>query len=124
MWYGPTIQNRAESPDLAADVHIEATSQWFRGHFPGRPVLPGIAQLGMVFDLIQQGFNEPVRLIAVNRVRFKQLILPDDRIRIEVTPKANKAGMYVFRILKENELISNGILAVKKSTETLGAPEL
>jgi 3-hydroxymyristoyl/3-hydroxydecanoyl-(acyl carrier protein) dehydratase len=123
MWYGPTIQNRSESPDLGADVHIDAASPWFRGHFPGRPVLPGIAQMGMVFDLIQQDFNQPVRLTAVSRVRFKQLILPDDRIRIEVTPKANKTGMYAFRILKENELISNGILTVEKSTEAFGEPE-
>ena len=118
MWYGFTIQNRSESPELAADVHIPPTSPWFRGHFPDRPVLPGIAQLGMVFDLVQQGFNQPVSLMQISRVRFKQLILPDDRITITVMPKEDKTGVYAFRILKGDDLISNGTLTIKRSPAT------
>ena len=122
MWYGLSIQNRSESPVLGADVHIEPTSPWFQGHFPGHPVLPGIAQLSLVLGLIQQEVNQPLSLSNVSRIRFKQLILPDDRIRIQVVPKENEAGVYTFRILKEEELISNGILTVRRSVENTTAP--
>lgn len=123
MWYEMTIQKDLGSPGLGADVHIAATSPWFRGHFPDRPVLPGIAQLSMVFDLIQKGFNHSVSLTEISRVRFKQLIVPDDRIRIEAVPKTDKQDVYVFRIFKDSELISNGTFRVTNRADTAGAPE-
>lgn len=123
MWYEMTNQSGSNSLGQSADVHVAPSSPWFRGHFPDRPVLPGIAQLSMVFDLIRQGFNQPVSLTQISRVRFKQLILPDDRITIKVEPRAGKEGAYAFRIFKEDELISNGTLKVKGRTAISNAPD-
>ena len=113
MWYEMNILPESDSLGFFADVHIPADSPWFSGHFPGHPVLPGIAQLGIVMDLIRQCSRQPVEPVTVSRVRFKKLIEPHDRIRVEAVPKQNKAGVMAFRILMGDELVSSGVLTVR-----------
>ena len=72
----------AQDGTLSAEVHVPAGASWFDGHFPGWPVLPGIAQLGMVFELVRHALDGPVRVTEVSRVRFKQMIVPDDRLTV------------------------------------------
>jgi 3-hydroxyacyl-[acyl-carrier-protein] dehydratase len=112
MWYEMNKRNTAGATDLMADIRIPLESQWFSGHFPNNPVLPGIAQLEMVFNLIRQSTDHPIRLIAVSRVRFKQMILPEDRLRVVASPKGDQRGVYSFRILKADELVTSGVITV------------
>lgn len=112
MWYDLAIRKTDDGDALTADVHIPPGSRWFDGHFPGAPVLPGIAQLGMVFDLIRHSFAEPVRVAEVSRVRFKQIVGPDDRLVVTAEPRPVLPGSYVFRITKGNELVCSGTMVV------------
>ena len=112
MWYDLTVQPMPDADKLAAEVRVPADSPWFDGHFPGNPVLPGIAQLGMVFDLISRAFSEAIRVTDVSRVRFKQLIVPEDRLAVTAEPKAGRQGAYTFRITKGNELVCSGNMTV------------
>jgi 3-hydroxyacyl-[acyl-carrier-protein] dehydratase len=118
MWYDLASSVVNESQALRVEVHIPPGSPWFDGHFPGAPVLPGIAQLGMVLDLIRQAFNEPVRVTEVSRVRFKQIILPDDRLTVSAEPRPGRAGTYAFRIAKGEELVCSGTMIVKAAENT------
>jgi 3-hydroxymyristoyl/3-hydroxydecanoyl-(acyl carrier protein) dehydratase len=38
---------------ISAEVTLEPESCWFDGHFPGFPILPGIAQLAIVSDMLK-----------------------------------------------------------------------
>lgn len=114
MWYEVNKRNTAGAAELFADIRVPSESPWFRGHFPGNPVLPGIAQLEMVVDLIRQNADHPLRLAAVSRVRFKQTIVPEDRLRLVVSPKGDQEGAYWFRILKSGELVTSGVITVSE----------
>jgi 3-hydroxyacyl-[acyl-carrier-protein] dehydratase len=116
MWYDLAIRKTDDA--LTAEVHIPPGSRWFDGHFPGAPVLPGIAQLGMVFDLIRHAFQEPVRVVEVSRVRFKQIVGPDDRLVVTVEPRPVRPGSYVFRITRGNELVCSGTMVVASADST------
>lgn len=109
MWY--EMQNvQAADGALGAEIRVPADSAWFNGHFPGNPVLPGIAQLGMVIDLIRRTAPGPVKVAEVSRVRFKQMILPEDRLRVTVESRPAKAGTYGFRITRQDEVVCSGML--------------
>jgi 3-hydroxymyristoyl/3-hydroxydecanoyl-(acyl carrier protein) dehydratase len=112
MWYDLSIQKRPEGDSLSADVHVPGNSAWFDGHFPGAPVLPGIAQLAMVFDLLRQTFQDPVRVKEVSRVRFKQMIMPEDHLVVVAEPRPGRVGAYAFRITKNEELVCSGTMTV------------
>ncbi len=86
-------------------------SPWFSGHFPDDPILPGIAQLAMAFEAVKHLAGEDIKITGVKKVRFKQIIRPNDRLTIRVSP--TQSDTYAFRILLKGELACNGILSVK-----------
>ena len=103
----------------SAEVHVPAEASWFDGHFPGLPVLPGIAQLGMVFELVRHALDGPVRVTEVSRVRFKQMIVPDDRLTVMAEPLPGGSGRYGFRITRHDEVVCTGTMTVAAiQTET------
>jgi len=63
----------------------------FRGHFPGRPIFPGVimlealAQLGVFFAKYCTGGTPPDRLIVfmgADEVRFRKAVVPGDTLFI------------------------------------------
>ncbi len=65
----------------------------FTGHYPGRPIMPGVlileslAQVGglVVMDPQEHGTGKKVPLLAgVDKARFRRPVVPGDRLRLEV----------------------------------------
>jgi 3-hydroxyacyl-[acyl-carrier-protein] dehydratase len=68
-----------------------AEDEWYlRGHFPGRPVMPGVliveamAQTGAVAVLSQEENRGRLALFAgIDDVRFKRIVEPGDELELE-----------------------------------------
>jgi len=114
MWYDIDLDVRKHDTDgaLWAEVRVPAGTSWFDGHFPGRPVLPGIAQLNMVLQLVRHALDGPVRVAEVSRVRFKQMIVPDDRLTVVAESRPGGGGRYAFRITRHDEVVCTGTMTV------------
>ncbi len=93
-------------------VQVPADSIWFDGHFPEIAILPGVAQLDIVVKVLSIALEMPVRVKAVNRVRFKQAIMPGESIEVQIRPKDNDAHNYGFRLLKQQDLVCSGLIAL------------
>ena len=74
------------------------------GHFPGRPLVPGVVVLDRVIAAIEahQGALGPVRL---PQVKFLQPLLPGEAARIELDGAAPR---WRFRVLRGETLIASG----------------
>ena len=118
-WHTLTNITRSEAGEIHADIHVPSDSAWFCGHFPQEPVLPGIAQLAMVFEAINQAGGPPLKVSSVSRIRFKQPIRPDDRLRVVAAAREQKQGSFSFRIMAADELVCSGIITVE-NRETPG----
>jgi 3-hydroxyacyl-[acyl-carrier-protein] dehydratase len=119
MWYMSKFIDRAS--DLKVDdgtitvcVAVPADSVWFDGHFPDAPLLPGVAQVAMVVEILCNAIGKPVRVADVSRVRFKLAIKPGDRVDVVVTPRENDTPSWGFRLLKGAELACSGFLSLAK----------
>jgi 3-hydroxymyristoyl/3-hydroxydecanoyl-(acyl carrier protein) dehydratase len=116
MWYQLIDIKIRENREIRADIQVPAESPWFDGHFPGEPVLPGLAQISMVFDVIQKASEGQWSASSVSRVRFKRIIRPDDRLEVIAVPLKKEANGFSFRIQIKGELVCNGVMRLKKST--------
>jgi 3-hydroxyacyl-[acyl-carrier-protein] dehydratase len=70
---------------------VSANEQFFQGHFPGRPVMPGVlivealAQAGAVLLLAEPENKGRIPYFAgIDRVRFRKPVVPGDTLRLEV----------------------------------------
>jgi 3-hydroxymyristoyl/3-hydroxydecanoyl-(acyl carrier protein) dehydratase len=105
------IQGSIETEITAAAIVPEG-SAWFSGHFPGDPILPGVAQLAMVVDVLSSFTHATVKLSSVRRVRFRQIIRPNDPLKIHMKPMRNERGAFIFKILTETDVASSGTIVM------------
>ena len=66
-------------------VHVSEDCPYFEGHFPGHPVLPGVAQLEtLVLELALQSWPQIGSLHQLRRLKFKRIIAPDSSLRLSL----------------------------------------
>lgn len=87
----PTILSRHDAGDgLDLTLAVAADNPWFEGHFDGRPILPGVVQIGWAawFAARWQGLCAPPR--QLERIKFKRPVGPDTRLHLQLRRKPGK----------------------------------
>jgi 3-hydroxyacyl-[acyl-carrier-protein] dehydratase len=71
--------------------NVTMNEPFFPGHFPGRPVMPGVlileamAQVGAVALLsLPENAGKVALFAGVDEVRFRRQVIPGDQLRLEV----------------------------------------
>src|SRR5262249_47408290 len=77
----------------------------FEGHFPGRPILPGVAALAMIASRLAEG--RP--LTGVRAVRFRDLVPPGATLDLDAADRDD--GSVRFDAHAEGRVLLNGRLA-------------
>lgn len=73
--------------------NVTANEPFFPGHFPGRPIMPGVlileslAQVGgvLAFKSSPPGGKPLVYLTGVDQAKFRKPVVPGDQMRLEIT---------------------------------------
>jgi 3-hydroxyacyl-[acyl-carrier-protein] dehydratase len=80
---------------IVALKNVSANEPYFQGHFPGRPILPGVLILeamaqaaGILVFSAEDDKNMQDHLyyyVGIDNARFKKPVVPGDQLEIEVT---------------------------------------
>jgi 3-hydroxymyristoyl/3-hydroxydecanoyl-(acyl carrier protein) dehydratase len=110
---------------LETHVQLEASSEWFSGHFEDCPLVPGVAILAFAVEAVRRQGNREGRnleVAAFSRVRFKRFVYPDEKLHIAVDPMPLQPEAALrFHITVEGNDVAQGFLQMKE-TGDLGVP--
>jgi 3-hydroxyacyl-[acyl-carrier-protein] dehydratase len=93
-----------------SEFRISADHPALPGHFPGRPIVPGVVVLDRVLAAIEAQHGA-LGALRVPQVKFVQSLLPEQTARIELQPLTepqDAAPRWRFRVLREDALIASG----------------
>jgi UDP-N-acetylglucosamine acyltransferase len=78
---------------LVAVKNVTVNEEFFQGHFPGAPLMPGVLMLESLSQvaailLLERGDDPPnarAYLLGVNDAKFRKQVVPGDRLRLEIS---------------------------------------
>ncbi len=86
-------------------------SPFFAGHFPGAPVLPGVAHLELVAELLRAHGARALAILGIEALRFRAPIGPGDELEVRLDAP-DPRGRVGFEIRRGGRTVSGGVLFV------------
>jgi beta-hydroxyacyl-ACP dehydratase FabZ len=102
--------------------NVTYNENFFQGHFPGKPVMPGVliceamAQVGAILahsSSLLTGEGKVFMLTGLDRVKIKRAVEPGDQLRLELT-SVKRRGPYwkmVGEATVDGKLVAQGELS-------------
>jgi 3-hydroxyacyl-[acyl-carrier-protein] dehydratase len=92
---------------IRALKNVTVNEPYFTGHFPHRPVMPGVlmleamAQTAALLSFATSGVTPDDKSVyyfaGIDSARFKRPVEPGDQLVMEVSLERHKAGIYKFK---------------------------
>jgi len=91
---------------IVARKLVSANEPFFVGHFPGRPIMPGVlivealAQAGALLAAPLSGFDparQGIFFMAIDKVKFRKPVVPGDALVLEVIPLRKGGSVWKMR---------------------------
>lgn len=106
----PAVQWRERSEARAlAILDVVPGLRVFEGHFPSRPILPGVAQIDWAAELGAGCFALPGVFRGAEQLKFQKPVIPPLRLELALEWRA-ETGQLAFRFQSERGLHSAGRL--------------
>ena len=79
---------------ITALKNVTANEEYFNGHFPGQPIMPGVlqvealAQAGAILLMTQKvedAENSIMVFTGIKNAKFRRQVVPGDQLKLEVT---------------------------------------
>ena len=92
---------------IKALKNVSINEPFFTGHFPARPVMPGVLMLEALaqtaallsFESMdgERGEDTVVYFVGIDGARFKRVVEPGDQLILEASIDRVKAGIYKYK---------------------------
>jgi len=91
----PDLVNKHEQQDgLLLELFIPANLYYFDGHFPGRPVLPGVVQTHWAVHYAREQWGNLGNFAGLEAIKFQQIITANQTIQLKLSYQPDKGKLY------------------------------
>jgi 3-hydroxyacyl-[acyl-carrier-protein] dehydratase len=115
---------------ITAIKNVTVNEEFFQGHFPGMPIMPGVLMLeamaqvsgilGFITEQKQPGDGYIYLFAGVDRLRFKRRVVPGDTLTItaEIITAKQKIYKFACQVRVGDELAASAeIMVIEQQTE-------
>jgi 3-hydroxyacyl-[acyl-carrier-protein] dehydratase len=97
------VASMEKGKEIVALKNVTINEDFFNGHFPGFPVMPGVliveamAQAGGILALQDLGGElggRKIFFMSIEKARFRQPVVPGDQLRIEVSIERRRSTIW------------------------------
>lgn len=89
-------------------LHISPALDYFPGHFPGFPILPGVVQVDWVMRLAREYLGIPDDgFSALRALKFSSPVLPDTYLSLEINWQNNRQRLD-FTYRTDERIVASG----------------
>lgn len=85
---------------------VSYNEPWFPGHFPGRPIMPGVlivealAQIGGILAHATDPFDPAAKLmlfLGIDKARFRRPVVPGDKLELHVSILQRRSSVWKLK---------------------------
>ena len=81
----PDVQN------IHVRIRLNPDHPVFKGHFPGNPVVPGVCQVQMIREILEDQTGTPLRLVESDTIKFLSMIDPRQHPELDFSMQIKNA---------------------------------
>ncbi|BET95506.1 ApeI family dehydratase [Xenorhabdus taiwanensis] len=70
--------------EVSVQLYLDPNLDWFRGHFPIQPLLPGVAQIDWVMHYAQTLLAPDWFFSSIEMVKFQFPLQPNDKLLLNI----------------------------------------
>lgn len=75
--------------EITGYKNVTINEPFFQGHFPDRPIMPGVLQIealaqlgGVMIAHLEEGHNKLAVFSGIDKVRFRRMVVPGDKLEL------------------------------------------
>lgn len=113
------VENLTPGKSCIAYKMIKKDEYYFKGHFPGNPIMPGVlivealAQTGAVAILsLEENKGKNALFGGIDKLRFKKQVIPGNKLKLEVQilKKKGPIGIGEAKASVDGKIVAKGEL--------------
>jgi len=93
---------------MESALHVAADHPAYAGHFPGRPILPGVVLVAEALDAIAKASGHPIAAWTLAGVKFLHPVVPGTQLTL--AHETSDAGGIRFEIRGGGRIVASGNL--------------
>ncbi len=106
---------------MKATITLGPDAPYFAGHFPGRPILPGVIELALMAEAAARVSGRDAPLHTIPFARLRHLVVPGDRL--ELSARTVAGGQVRVELKRGDTVVANAALELGAPRPALGAAQ-